>query len=123
MGIQGKGERSSICKEGCAMTSVAMGMAGRGITLEGEPVRPDTLNTWLQQNKGYVCLAGDCNNLVLAAPTRVPGARLTLLGENPKPSFQELARAVTNHDSMYIGEWCHLVMLFVCGVAVASAVK
>lgn len=87
------------------MTSVAMGLAAQGVTLDGALVRPDTLNAWLEQNNGYVCLAGDCDNLALAAPDRVPGAKLQLVGENQKPPLAQLKEAVTSGHVMYIGKF------------------
>ena len=52
----------------------------------GELVNPGTMNTWLEQNKGYLCLAGDCNNLRLDAPDSLT-SRIKLQGESPKPSL------------------------------------
>lgn len=40
---------NTICKAGCAMSSVAMGLAGTG-----HNYNPSTLNTWLKGNGGYV---------------------------------------------------------------------
>lgn len=36
MGTTGKGERSTICLEGCAMSSVSSALAGLGVQLDGE---------------------------------------------------------------------------------------
>lgn len=41
---------NTICKAGCAMSSVAMALAGTGHTT----YNPGTLNTWLKSNGGYV---------------------------------------------------------------------
>jgi len=35
MGTNGPGERSTICGEGCAMSSLSMALAGLGITING----------------------------------------------------------------------------------------
>ncbi len=40
---------NTICKAGCAMSSLAMGLAGIG-----KNYNPGTLNTWLKSNGGYV---------------------------------------------------------------------
>ena len=48
------GSTGTICKIGCLMTSVASGMAGAGKTINGTRTTPDTLNTFLLNNKGYV---------------------------------------------------------------------
>lgn len=40
---------NTICKAGCAMSSVAMGLAGTG-----HNYNPGTLNSWLKANGGYV---------------------------------------------------------------------
>lgn len=83
MGVDGPGERNTICYEGCAMSSVAMAMAGYGFTLPGEatPPTPGSLNAWLIANKGYACAAHDCNNLVLNMPDVITGGRMRIVGE------------------------------------------
>lgn len=83
MGVDGPGERNTICHEGCAMSSVAMALAGYGLALPGEtsPPTPGSLNAWLVANKGYVCAGGDCNNLVLASPDVISGGKMRLVGE------------------------------------------
>ncbi len=45
MGTRGPGERSTICGEGCAMTSVSMALAGLGVDLADRAVRP-CLQRW-----------------------------------------------------------------------------
>jgi len=41
MGINGTGERATICREGCAMTALAMALDGLGVTLEdGTTINP-----------------------------------------------------------------------------------
>ena len=61
----GSGERNTICKEGCAMSSLAMALAGYGYELPGGIApNPGTLNRWLIEHDGYRCDEGDCNNLV-----------------------------------------------------------
>lgn len=57
-------------REGCAMSCVAMALNAYNVTADGDAVNPGTLNSWLKNNSGYQCLGGDCNNLVLDAPSR-----------------------------------------------------
>ena len=53
MGTPGPGERATVCKEGCAMSCVAMAMAGYGLAIPplvpgvgpGTNVTPGTLNS------------------------------------------------------------------------------
>jgi hypothetical protein len=56
-----KGEDSTICRVGCAMTSLSMLLASINTTtswlLENRSVvTPKTFNTWLQQHNGYDCV-------------------------------------------------------------------
>lgn len=103
MGVAGPGERATICQEGCAMSSVSMALAGLGVTLDGAPVTPASMNSWLESHGGYTCIDGDCNNLVLSAPDSVPGSPLCLRGESPKPSLRDLRLAVMARDTIFIG--------------------
>ena len=90
MGTVGPGHRATICGEGCAMTSTAMALAGLGIRDGGEPLTPKTFNQWLIYNRGYICMAGDCDNLNLTAPeARSP--IMLLIGEDPKGTFESIA--------------------------------
>lgn len=82
MGIPGPGERNSICHEGCAMSCVAMALAGYGFTFPGNgTITPGSLNNWLKTNRGYTCISGDCNNLVLDAPDNMTAGHMRLVGE------------------------------------------
>ena len=105
MGTPGPGEQATICREGCAMSCIAMALAGAGFSLpagnttttadtlatEGinssGMIDPGSLNTWLQQHHGYHCAGGDCNNLVLTAPDALTGGRMRLIGEWPASAF------------------------------------
>jgi hypothetical protein len=42
MGVDGPGERSTICGEGCAMSCLSSGLAGLGATIEGASERPES---------------------------------------------------------------------------------
>lgn len=104
MGTRGPGERSTICGEGCAMTSVSMALAGLGVDLANSAVRPDSLNSWLEDNHGYVCIADDCNNLVLSSPNRVPNSPLQFVSEHAKPELNDMRAAVEKGDTIFVGE-------------------
>jgi hypothetical protein len=54
-------------------TQPSMVQHSEEISLEGQLANPGSLNQWLRANQGYQCLAGDCCNLVLDAPDRIPG--------------------------------------------------
>ena len=101
MGVDGDGERSTICGEGCAMSCVAMGLAGIGAHIDGARVTPGSLNAWLEQEDGYECDSGDCNNLVLDAPERLT-SRLVLVGESPKPPLAQVTGDVASGNYIYL---------------------
>lgn len=46
-----------------------------------------TLNAWLHNNQGYVCIDGDCDNLVLDAPNRIVPGRVSFISEAEKPAY------------------------------------
>ena len=85
MGIDApeEGHRATICQEGCAMSCVAMVLAGAGFALPSatDPATPGSLNAYLIDNGGYHCDAGDCDNLVLDAPDRLTNGKMRLIGE------------------------------------------
>ena len=63
-------ETKTICEAGDLMTSLAMGLAGWKISLDGSPSNPGNLNNWLLENDGYT----DSNNLIEdALNALVPG--------------------------------------------------
>lgn len=101
MGVKGPGERNTICNEGCAMTSTAMALAGLMTKINGSLVNPGTFNTWLKENNGYLCLAGDCNNLRLTAPEEL-SAKLNLIGETVKPSFEEIEQDIALGNVVHV---------------------
>lgn len=45
---------STICAEGCAMSSVAMALAAFNIKINGNLANPGLLNEWLNSNSGFV---------------------------------------------------------------------
>lgn len=106
MGTAGNGERSTICGEGCAMSSTSMALNGLGITIDGISANPQSLNAWLERTPGgYLCAAGDCNNLNLTIIQDVgsPTApHLELIGELPKPSIPDIQAGLTAGDTVYI---------------------
>jgi len=107
MGVDGPGERSTICGEGCAMSSVAMALNGLGLP----DITPATLNTWLMANEGYTCAGGDCNNLVLDAPERLvinrPGKEklMIFVSEVEKPSEDVLTQQIASGSHIHA---CHV---------------
>jgi len=101
MGIKGNGWRSTICGEGCAMTSTTMALAGLGVTINGFPITPATFNTWLIANEGYLCLQGDCDNLNLTAPERLSSV-MSLIGETEKPPFKEIAKDIADERIIHV---------------------
>ena len=105
MGVAGAGERSTVCGEGCAMSSLAMVLSGVGVRVPAAAAgpsgprevaaNPQSLNTWLLGHAGYICLAGDCNNLVLDAVSRL-NSSIVLVGEGAKPPIAEIRRGLDN---------------------------
>ena len=85
MGVTGTGKRRTICAEGCAMSCVAMTLAGSGFIIPGSgaKVDPGSLNAYLAASHGYECIRGDCDNLVLNAPDALSGGRMRYVGEWP----------------------------------------
>lgn len=113
MGVNGPGERATICKEGCAMSSLSMALAGLGVSVEGKPANPGTVNAWLETHNGYTCAAGDCNNLVLSAPQRLTPV-LKLVGEIEKPPVEEIRANLTAQAQVFIAhvhDRTHFVLL------------
>lgn len=56
----------TICQIGCAMTSVAMILADRGVVINGKLVDPGSLNDWMNKNEGYsgnLIIWGSVNDL------------------------------------------------------------
>ena len=116
MGVDGPGERATVCREGCAMSCAAMLLGSIGVELNGTAVTPGSFNAWLLAHGGYHCDGGDCNNLVLDAPAWLAGnatsspsgssrastPRLELIGEAPKPSFGHMAAGLREGTEAYI---------------------
>lgn len=80
MGVPNHAGDNTICNEGCAMSSLAMALAGFQIHVGGKLSTPHTLNQWLRENNGYHCIGSDCANLVLNAPEAVAPKRIKCLG-------------------------------------------
>ena len=55
MGISGNGERATVCREGCAMSCVAMALAGHKLYVNNSDATPGSLNTWLKVTDNYHC--------------------------------------------------------------------
>jgi hypothetical protein len=60
-----------------------------------------TMNKFLQMYQLYTCAAGDCNNLILAAPEAI-SPFVTLIGENPKPAFADIAAGLDTGNVLYL---------------------
>ena len=119
MGVAGAGERSTVCGEGCAMSSLAMVLAGARVRLPGGAgpaalaANPQSLNSWLLAHKGYTCIDGDCNNLVLDAVQRL-NSSIELVGELPKPPLAEIHAGLDNGTVAWIAHipaLTHFVLL------------
>ena len=112
MGVEGAGERATICKEGCAMTCLAMALTQRGFTVnQGDRPNPKNLNKYLVKNQGYHCDNGDCNNLVLSKPDEITAGHFQLVGEwggeccggsNAKPSLETMRTLLVNNSNIVI---------------------
>ena len=115
MGVNGTGERSTICGEGCAMTSLAMVLNALQVPYPFAPllIDPGNFNAWLLGNGGYMCAGGDCNNLVLNAVERLT-PRVKLIGELPAPPMKDIVRGLKNGTVSYIAHVAalhHFVLL------------
>jgi hypothetical protein len=95
---------STICRVGCAMTSLAMLLAGLEVpTATVRPLAgsldPGSLNAWLRRNGGYDCVdirPDDpvCFNLVSAAVRRLT-PKVTFQGYvSPAPALSQMAAAL-----------------------------
>lgn len=47
-------EKDTICEVGCLLSCIAMALNGHHILVDGQSANPANLNTWLQQNNGYL---------------------------------------------------------------------
>jgi len=107
MGISGNGERATVCREGCAMSCVAMALAGHKLYVNNSDATPGSLNTWLKVTDNYHCDGGDCNNLVLDAPAvgnanGLPGSTFQFVSEAPKPSAATIASGLASGTVVYV---------------------
>ena len=98
-------DHDTICATGCAMSSVAMALAGHGLRMPDtqELVDPQNFNVWLQRHDGYWCDGSFCNNLVLDAPDRLFPGRVHFISEKQKPDVETMVQAVkTQNPAMII---------------------
>jgi len=82
-----------------------MALNGYGVKIDGKDSNPGTLNAWLENNQGYHCLSGDCNNLILDAPERLAAQTnrtMQFLGEKAKPSATDLVTKINEQKSILI---------------------
>eukprot|EP00949_MAST-11_sp_MAST-11-sp1_P002653 g2653.t1 len=119
IGVPGAKGRSTICMEGCALTSLASALAGFGVRLPGdsELPTPGTLNRWLLGHQGYVCDKGFCNNLRLSAPDDLSAGFVRLIGEwggsccggdAAKPSLESMKEMLSNTDEVFMVYIAHV---------------
>jgi len=101
MGIDGPGHRATVCREGCAMSSLSMALNGLGIKISGASADPGSFNKWLLANAGYLCLGGDCDNLVLDAVERLT-PKLKFISEVEKQSVAVIEQGITSGEFVYI---------------------
>jgi len=106
MGTKGNGERSTICGEGCAMTSLSMVLASLHIPqpYNNSLINPGIFNQWLEFNKGYECIDGDCNNLILNIVSQLNNT-VQLIGELSPPSISTIEQGI---DSGLIAFLAHV---------------
>eukprot|EP01102_Stenamoeba_stenopodia_P004414 TRINITY_DN14725_c0_g1_i1.p1 TRINITY_DN14725_c0_g1~~TRINITY_DN14725_c0_g1_i1.p1 ORF type:complete len:218 (+),score=48.82 TRINITY_DN14725_c0_g1_i1:34-654(+) len=108
------GGGATICQEGCAMSCVSMGLAGKNFFFnQTVMVTPATLNDWLIHNNGYTCIAGDCNNLVIDSPQNIIPGAVKSLGEFEKPSAESLQEFLMNTTTVigHVRNNTHFVLL------------
>eukprot|EP01112_Ceratiomyxa_fruticulosa_P021444 TRINITY_DN7545_c0_g3_i1.p1 TRINITY_DN7545_c0_g3~~TRINITY_DN7545_c0_g3_i1.p1 ORF type:complete len:244 (-),score=43.99 TRINITY_DN7545_c0_g3_i1:86-772(-) len=94
----------TVCAQGCAMSSLAMALHGKGYYLNSYyPIYSGTLNAWLRNNKGYTCIDGDCDNLVLDAPNRLSSTGgIKFISESVPPSISQMKQWVNAQDPTMI---------------------
>ncbi|EGD82360.1 hypothetical protein PTSG_03025 [Salpingoeca rosetta] len=120
MGVPGPGEQATVCREGCAMSCLAMALNGLDITLpngngtgKGTPANPGTLNKWLKDHQLYTCAAGDCNNLVLNAVEAFTN-HLELISEGFPQTRKEVEAGIASTSYIYLAhvrDGTHFVLL------------
>jgi hypothetical protein len=82
--------RDTVCSEGCAMTCISMALTSYGYKINGKSPDPGTLNAWLVDNEGYLCLDGNCNNLALEQVQKIDVyGNIKFLGEIFRPSLTQ----------------------------------
>jgi hypothetical protein len=108
---------NTICKSGCAMSSVAMILNTFAIKVNGAATNPGNFNTWLNSNGGYV--SGDL--LVWGATNKLGLPFLNSYSGNGQaiPSFDKNQNVVLNvngggHFVICVAlEWVELIILFI----------
>ena len=110
-GVPGDGEQATVCLEGCAMSDVSMALAGLNLTIPDPynansmiTANPGTLNNWLKANQGYICLDGDCNNLILWIIDNLTNNHLQVRNGTAltNPSLFDIRRGLDAQDAIYI---------------------
>lgn len=105
MGVTGPGERATICEEGCAMSDIAMALYALNVTVPGNDsdiaTNPGSLNWWLENNDGYECIDGDCNNLVLPIIDKISNNML-IYQNISKLNMFEACRSLDAQDTILV---------------------
>lgn len=65
---------------------------------------PKLLNAFLIDHNGYLCMGGDCNNLVLNCVVNITD-RLQFVSEAPKPALHIMQQALAAQTAVYLGAW------------------
>lgn len=92
------------------MSDVSMALAGLNFTIPDPTSKtqvtsnPGTLNNWLKANNGYICLDGDCNNLVLWMPDNITNNHLQITNGTSLtyPSLFDIRRGLDAQDVIFI---------------------
>ena len=115
MGNQEREGIDTICRMGCAMSSLAMALAGKGILINGTVPDPQVLNQWLRANEGYKCINNNCNNLVLDSPNKLePAGAVTYVSEEEKPDLETLIKYIDYSNPVgiaHVNSNSHFVLL------------
>lgn len=97
--------RDTVCNEGCAMSCISMALNSYGYIVDGKSPNPGTMNAWLVNNQGYLCLDGNCNNLALEQVQKIDVyGRIKFIGEIFRPNLTQsyLVKALSS-DMVVIG--------------------
>lgn len=97
--------RDTVCNEGCAMSCISMALNSFGFVIKGNTPNPGTLNAWLVDNEGYLCIDGNCNNLALPQVQKIGiYGHIKFIGEIFRPNLtRSYLRKALDSDMVVIG--------------------